>query len=325
MRSCSACFFVLGLATLLCFVNSEILGNKLAFATSAVPALRRFETNRCVLQEPGSAFALGTSLVLAPTENSARVQRASNGASSLFMGRAAAVRANKKGKTDAAKAKLYSRYGKMVTMAVKAGGTDPVANVQLGKILEQAKSAGVPKANLENVLKKANSKDTADYKELQMEVYAHGGVGFVIDILTDNNNRAAGDIRTVVNKKNLKLAEPGSVAFNFDRVGLVQVQTDADEDTMTEAAVDAGADDLEQMPADEDGKSNGYNVFTEKADLMAVADGLKEAGYTVTEAAFIWKPKAPMEISEADEELNLEALDMLEELDDVDAVFTNMA
>ncbi|EKX32466.1 hypothetical protein GUITHDRAFT_121359 [Guillardia theta CCMP2712] len=109
--------------------------------------------------------------------------------SPVMMGRAAAVRANKKGKTDAAKAKLYSRYGKMVTMCVKAGGPDPVANVQLAKVLDQAKNAGVPKTNMDNAIKKASSKDQADYKESSMEVYAHGGVGFVIDILTDNNNR----------------------------------------------------------------------------------------------------------------------------------------
>jgi len=244
--------------------------------------------------------------------------------SPVMMGRAAAVRANKKGKTDAAKAKLYSRYGKMVTMCVKAGGPDPVANVQLAKVLDQAKNAGVPKTNMDNAIKKASSKDQADYKESSMEVYAHGGVGFVIDILTDNNNRAAADVRTIVNKKNLKLAEPGSVAFNFDHVGQVTVETDADEDTMLEAILEAGAEDMEALPEGDD-LPKGFNIFTDKSDLMAVAESLRSSGYNVKDSRFVWKPKAPVEVSEKDEELNLEAMDLIEDLDDVDAVFSNMA
>ena len=155
----------------------------------------------------------------------------------VMMGRAAAVRANKKGKTDMIKAKLNARFGKMVVAAVKSGGADPVANTALAKILDQGKKAGVPKDNMEKAMKRGASKDQADYKESTFEAYAHGGVGFVIDVLTDNNNRAAGDIRTVINKQKLKQAESGSVAFNFDRLGAVTVITDKDEDEMTEAAV----------------------------------------------------------------------------------------
>uniref|UniRef100_A0A6T8GU84 Uncharacterized protein n=1 Tax=Hemiselmis andersenii TaxID=464988 RepID=A0A6T8GU84_HEMAN len=243
--------------------------------------------------------------------------------SPVMMGRAAAKRAVTKGKTDLAKTKLNSRYGKMVTMCVKAGGTDPIANPALAKLLVQAKQAGVPVANMENVIKRANNKDQADFKESTYEVYGQGGIGFVIDILTDNNNRAAGDVRTVLNKNKLKMAEPGSVAFNFDHVGCVTVITDKGEDDVTEAALEAGADDLEETDLGEDGA--GFNVYTEMTSLMAVSDSMKDQGFEVKEARFIWKPKGPIEVSEEDETANLDAIDMLEELDDVDAVWHNMS
>lgn len=243
----------------------------------------------------------------------------------MMMGRAAAKRAVRKGKTDMAKAKTNSRYGKMVMMTVKAGGPDPVSNVALQKLLTRAKQAGVPVSNMQNCIKRAMSKEQADYKESTYEVYANGGIGFVIDILTDNNNRAAGDIRTVINRaKTLKTAEPGSVAFNFDRVGCVVVDTDKDEDTVTEAALNAGAEDLEAVEAGEEQKA-GFKIYTATTELMAVADSMKEQGFEVSDARFIWKPKAVIDINEDDENANLDAIEMLEELDDVDAVYHNMS
>jgi YebC/PmpR family DNA-binding regulatory protein len=244
--------------------------------------------------------------------------------SPLMMGRAAAVRAVTKGKTDAAKAKLNARYGKQIAMLIKQGGSDLIANRPLAKLMEQAKAAGVPKANMDNMIKKAQSKDAAEYKEVTFEAYANGGVGFVITVLTDNNNRASADVKTVINKQKLKLAESGSVAFNFDRLGQVTVLTDKDEDTMTEAALTAGAEDLQAIETEEK-KDQGFLVYTQPGELMSVADALSEAGYTVKGAEFIYKGQAPIDVNEADEEANFKALDALEELDDVDAVFHNMA
>jgi len=132
-------------------------------------------------------------------------------------------------------------------------------------------------------------------------------------------------VRTVLNKHKLKMAEPGSVSFNFDRVGCVTVESDKTEDEMTEAALEAGAEDLEQIDIEGDDEAKpGFYIYTGTKDLMAVADGIKDQGLDVTDARFIWKPKATIECEEADETKNLDAIDMLEELDDVDAVFTNM-
>ena len=240
----------------------------------------------------------------------------------LMMGRAAAVRAATKGKADAAKAKLNARYGKQIQMAVKSGGPDPVANKALEKLIAQAKSAGVPKSNIDNILKKSTSKDAADFEEKIYEAYAHGGAGMIVVCLTDNNNRASADVKTVMNRQKLKPAESGSVLFNFDKLGQITVVSDKDEDGMMEVALEAGAEDLEAFENDEE---KGWYVLTQPTDLAAVSDALRDAGENVKDAMFIFKGKAPVPLSESDEELNLKAMDAFEELDDVDVVFSNMA
>ena len=240
----------------------------------------------------------------------------------LMMGRAAAVRAATKGKADAAKAKLNARYGKQIQMAVKSGGPDPVANKALEKLIAQAKSAGVPKSNIDNILKKSASKDAADFEEKIYEAYAHGGAGMIVVCLTDNNNRASADVKTVMNRQKLKPAESGSVLFNFDKLGQITVVSDKDEDGMMEVALEAGAEDLEAFENDEE---KGWYVLTQPTDLAAVSDALRDAGENVKDAMFIFKGKAPVPLSESDEELNLKAMDAFEELDDVDVVFSNMA
>ena len=240
----------------------------------------------------------------------------------LMMGRAAAVRAATKGKADAAKAKLNARYGKQIQMAVKSGGADPVANKALEKLIAQAKSAGVPKSNIDNILKKSASKDAADFEEKIYEAYAHGGAGMIVVCLTDNNNRASADVKTVMNRQKLKPAESGSVLFNFDKLGQITVVSDKDEDGMMEVALEAGAEDLEAFENDEE---KGWYVLTQPTDLAAVSDALRDAGENVKDAMFIFKGKAPVPLSESDEELNLKAMDAFEELDDVDVVFSNMA
>ena len=190
------------------------------------------------------------------------------------------------------------------------------------KLIAQAKSAGVPKSNIDNILKKSASKDAADFEEKIYEAYAHGGAGMIVVCLTDNNNRASADVKTVMNRQKLKPAESGSVLFNFDKLGQITVVSDKDEDGMMEVALEAGAEDLEAFENDEE---KGWYVLTQPTDLAAVSDALRDAGENVKDAMFIFKGKAPVPLSESDEELNLKAMDAFEELDDVDVVFSNMA
>eukprot|EP00523_Entomoneis_sp_CCMP467_P002892 CAMPEP_0168745390 /NCGR_PEP_ID=MMETSP0724-20121128/14587_1 /TAXON_ID=265536 /ORGANISM="Amphiprora sp., Strain CCMP467" /LENGTH=260 /DNA_ID=CAMNT_0008793089 /DNA_START=40 /DNA_END=820 /DNA_ORIENTATION=+ len=211
----------------------------------------------------------------------------------LFMGRAAAVRASTKAKTDAKKAKTNAVYGKKIIMAVKQGGSDdPNANRLLGDLIKQAKANSVPVDNIQRAIKKATEGNVGDFKEKTFEAYGLGGASMIISVLTDNDNRATADVKSTVNKRNGKIAEQGSVAFMYDRKAIVEFgEGELDEEALLEAAIDAGCEDYEEK-----------NV-TEKPSL---------------EISYI--SKAPVEVSDEEFEKNMEIIDALEELDDVDDV-----
>ncbi len=147
--------------------------------------------------------------------------------------------------------------------------------------------------------------------------------GVFIDVLTDNPNRAAAKIRAVVTRNDMKLASPGSVAFNFDRKGVLRIPADAvsDADALFEAAIEAGAEECDPDPSD----SDFYRIITAQADLNTARNTLTDSGYDVDSAVLEMVPKATVDISEKDAELNWKAMELLEEIDDVDAVFSNMS
>uniref|UniRef100_A0A7S1FM57 Uncharacterized protein n=1 Tax=Corethron hystrix TaxID=216773 RepID=A0A7S1FM57_9STRA len=166
---------------------------------------------------------------------------------SLYMGRAAAVRAATKGKTDAKKAKINGQFGKKIIMAVKQGGSpDPVANRQLGDVIKQAKTNSVPADNIARAIKRASeSSGGADFSESIFECYAQGGASMIVNVLTDNPNRAAAEIKNCFKKNDAKVAESGSVLFMYDRKGVLEVESELDEDGLLDAAIEAGCDDYE--------------------------------------------------------------------------------
>lgn len=239
----------------------------------------------------------------------------------VMMGRRAAKNAARKGKSDAIKAKLYARYGKKVVMAVKAGGADTVANAQLAQVVRDAKTAGVPVANIERAIKSASSQDAKDFKESTFEAYGAGGAGIIINVLSDNANRASADVQSTIKKKNLKLASPGSVLFNFERKGRINVDADLEEDQVLEIALEAGAEDFEIFPGDTDGTSM---VITLVNDLGLMQNALSDAGLPVVDANLAYMPTLTVECSEEDIEANFAAIEALEDLDDVDSVEHNM-
>ena len=199
--------------------------------------------------------------------------------SEITCGRKAAKIAQKKGKTDAARTKLYGRFGKLIAQTVKQGGSaDPVANVALGKLLKQAQAANVPRDLIERNIKKAQEGKSGDYFELTYEVYGAGGVGIVCEVLTDNVNRAASETRSAATKAGGKMAESGSVMFNFNRRGVCIIDG-GDEEAVFEAAMEAGAEDI--VPR-RDG-AEGWDVVCELDDFSAVQDALAEAGFTINE------------------------------------------
>ena len=226
---------------------------------------------------------------------------------------------HRKGKADAKKGKVFSRIAKEIISAVKVGGgPDPKSNPRLRLALNKAKDANVPNEIVDRNIKKASSTDQEDYSELTYELYGHGGVGIIVDIMTDNKNRISSDMRIATNKRGGTVANPGAVAFNFDRKGIITVNGQkAKEEDVFLKATEAGAQDFEV-------EDEFYIITTDPSDLYSVKDALNEAGIETEEATLDMIPKVYVDCSEEDQKANLALIEWIEELDDVDEVYHNM-
>lgn len=225
---------------------------------------------------------------------------------------------HKKERADAKKGKVFSRIAKEIISAVKVGGPDPKANPRLRLALQKAKAANVPNDIVDRNIKKAASADQADYIEMQYELYGYGGVGIIVDIMTDNKNRIASEIRIATNKKGGSIATPGSVAFNFDRKGVIQIaKSKAIEDELFSLAIESGADDFDQT-------EDVYIVTTDVSDLFAVKDAIEKLGFECDEATLEMIPKTLIECSVEDMDKNQALIEWLENIDDVDTVYHNI-
>lgn len=225
---------------------------------------------------------------------------------------------HRKGKADAKKGKVFSRIAKEIISAVKLGGPDPKGNPRLRLILQKAKVANVPNDIIDRNIKKASSADQADYIEMSYELYGHGGVGLIVDIMTDNKNRIASEMRIATNKRGGTIANPGSVAFNFERRGIIQVQKDpSKEEALFHAATEAGADDFEE-------EGNLYIITTDPVKLFEVREAIGKLGIECEESSLEMVPKTTVEPDVETAKANLALIEWLEQLDDVDAVYHNM-
>jgi len=226
---------------------------------------------------------------------------------------------HKKGRADAAKGKVFSRMAKEIISAVKQGGPDAEGNPRLRLALQKAKAANVPKDVIERNIKKASSADQADFTEMSYELYGHGGVGIICDVMTDNKNRISSEMRIATNKRGGTVATPGSVAFNFDRKGIIQVPKESiSEEELFEAISEAGAEDLDD--ADE-----FYMVITAPDQLMQVHEILEKQGIVANDPSLEMLPKVEVECDEETRKANEALIEWLEELEDVDALFHNMS
>jgi len=240
----------------------------------------------------------------------------------LQMGRAAAVRAATKGKSDAKKAKNNALFGKKIIMAVKQGGSpDPNANRMLGDLIKQAKAASVPVDNINRAIKKASEASTGDFSESTFEAYGFGGASLVINVLSDNANRATADVKSAVGKNNGKIAESGSVLFMYDRKGKLEVDAVLNEEDLLEAAIEAGCEDMELIEGDAEGTSI---VYSEPSETSLMFEAIKSLGYE-PKMNLCYVTKAPVECTDEDFDKNMNIIDALEELDDVDSVEHNMS
>lgn len=225
---------------------------------------------------------------------------------------------HRKERADKKKGKVFSRAMKEIISAVKQGGPDPKTNSKLRIAVDKAKIANVPLDNIERNIKKASSADTQDYSEMTYELYGYGGVGLIVDVMTDNKNRIASDIRIATNKCGGTIATPGSVAYNFERKGVVRVSKSSfNEDALFLLVSEHGAEDL---VAEED----VYVVFTPIEAFYKVKEAIEAAGGKCEEAELAMVPKLWVEVSEENIDLNMALIEWLENLDDVDAVFHNM-
>lgn len=225
---------------------------------------------------------------------------------------------HQKAKADAKKGKIFTRISKEIINAVKLSGPDPKSNPRLRLAMQKAKAANVPNDNVDRLIKKASSTDQEAYHEMHYELYGYGGVGIICEIMTDNKNRIASDIRIATNKCGGTIAHPGAVAFNFDRKGIIRVpKNQAIEDELFMAVSDAGAEDF--VAEDEE-----FVVITEPTTFDQVKEAIHHMGIERIEAHIEMIPKTYIDCPVETAKLNIALIEWLDGIDDVDEVFHNM-
>lgn len=226
----------------------------------------------------------------------------------------------KKGAEDAKRAKIFTRLGRDIMVAAREGGGDEDANPKLKLAVAKARSANMPKDNIERAIKRGTGEiEGAAVEELVYEGYGVDGVAFMVEVLTDNKNRSLAEIKNVFNKNGGSLATAGSVAWQFKQRGYLAIQGDnLDFEEVFMVAAEAGADDV----AEED---ESIVVYTPRELFGAVEDALNEAGYTVVESELRWIAQNETEVEQNKALQNLRLMEKLEELDDVQSVSSNLA
>lgn len=227
---------------------------------------------------------------------------------------------HKKEKTDAQRAKIFTKIGKEMAVAVKEGGPDPVANSKLAALIAKAKANNVPNDNIDRIIKKASSADSADYEEIVYEGYGPCGVAVIVETTTDNRNRTASDVRHYFDKFGGNLGTTGCVSFMFTEKGVIVVDNedeDVDEDKLMEDALEAGAADF----SSDDGI---FEITTEPDDLDAVREALEAKGYKIASADLDKIPSSYIALTNEDDIKHMsQLLENLEDNDDVIEVYHN--
>ncbi len=224
---------------------------------------------------------------------------------------------HRKGRQDKARSKLFSKLSKEIAIAAKMGGGDPDGNPRLRLAMNNARSQSVPKDNIQRAIDKATGADAANYDEMRYEGFGPAGIGIIVEVSTDNKNRAASEVRSAFAKNGGNLGETGSVAFMFDQVGEVQYATDtADEEAMFEAALEAGAEDV---VSDEE----THIIYCAREDLHDVASAMEKVYGEPTSANMIWKPQNTIDVGADKAGTLLKLMDALEDSDDVQNVYAN--
>lgn len=226
---------------------------------------------------------------------------------------------NRKGKQDAKKAQVFTKYARLITVAAKQGGADPEYNAALKAAIDKAKAMNMPNDNIDRAVKKgAGAGDGENYEYVVYEGYGPGGVAVIVEALTDNKNRTAGNVRYYFDKNGGNLGTSGCVGFMFDRKGQIFIEReDLDEDEVMEAALEAGAEDF--VPDEE-----GFEVITMPEDFMTVKDALEAKGYTFAAADVRMIPQTTSKLDTEDQVKQMnKMIDMMEDDDDIQEIFHN--
>ena len=214
---------------------------------------------------------------------------------------------------DAKRGALFTKIANQIAIAARSG-TDPNMNPSLAMMLEKARQANMPKANIERAIARVSDKSAATLNEETYEGYGPGGVGIIIEVATDNKNRTMPEVRNTLNKNGGRMADPGSVMFQFARKGYIEIGETGEDAMMT--VLDSGAEDVEEG-------DDGLEIITAPNDLMKVRQTLIEAGLTVNTAELRYIPTSAISVADDDGEKLSRLLDALDDLDDVTAVHTN--
>jgi YebC/PmpR family DNA-binding regulatory protein len=225
----------------------------------------------------------------------------------------------RKGRQDKIRSKLFSKLARDVTIAAKHGVPDPSANARLRIAIANAKAESMPKDNIDRAIKKALGGEADLMEEIRYEGFAPGGVGLIVEVLTDNRNRAAANVRAVFTKAGGNLGETGSVSFMFDRLGEITYPVAAgSDDAVMEAAIEAGAEDV----ASDD---EGHTIYAAFEDLGSVAEALEATLGPARSTAVVWRPKSEVPVTGDEAAKLVKLIEGLEDDDDVQNVFGNYA
>ena len=226
---------------------------------------------------------------------------------------------HKKEKADAAKAKIFTKIGKEMAVAIKAGGPDPNNNSKLRDLIAKAKANNVPNENIQRTIKKFSDNSDINFEEIVYEGYGPSGVAIIVETSTDNRNRTAGNVRAAFSKYGGNLGQNGCVGYLFEEKGVITIMdedSEIDEDKMMEDALESGAEDIK---CDE----GEYTIYTATDDLDAVRDAIITLGYKISTADLAKVPSTYVELSDEDAENMEKMLDKFNEDDDVNAVYHN--
>jgi YebC/PmpR family DNA-binding regulatory protein len=224
---------------------------------------------------------------------------------------------HKKGRADKARSRLFSKLAREITVAAKLGMPDPAFNPRLRAAMLAARAENMPKDNIERAVKKASGGESENYDAIRYEGYAAGGVAVIVEALTDNRNRTAGEVRAIFTKNGGNLAETGAVSFMFSHVGAVEYDaTVASADVMLDAAIEAGAEDVTST-------ADGHQIFTTPETLNEVAKALEAKFGEPRKSALLWKPQNTVAVDDESGEKVLKLIEALDDSEDVQHVYAN--